>query len=197
MKILAFVDLHGSITTLRRIVKRAKKPDISIIVNAGDYTLFGEKHLFIIRELNKIKKPVLIIHGNHESEKEARRLCKPLKNCIFIHNKLFKKNNYIFFGWGDGGFSLIDRDFEKAAKKFKKQFKNKKLILVTHAPPYKTKVDEILKEHAGNKSIRNFIIKNNPILAVTGHIHENAGRKDKIRKTTIINPGPNGKVIEI
>jgi len=197
MKILAFVDLHSSLSILKRIIRRAKKQDISIIVNAGDHTIFGEKHRFILRELNKIKKPVLVIHGNHETEKETRNLCKSLKHCIFIHNKLFKKNNYVFFGWGGGGFSLIDRNFEKAVKKFKKQFKNKQVILITHAPPYKTKVDEILKEHAGNKSIREFIIKNKPVFSITGHIHENAGKQDKLGKTTIINPGPKGKVIEI
>lgn len=197
MKILAFVDLHGSITSLRKIIRQAKKPDIDIIVNAGDHTIFSEKHRFILRELNKIKKPVLIIHGNHESEKETRKLCKTIKNCIFIHNKLYKKNNCVFFGWGGGGFSLIDREFEKAARKFKKQFKNKKIILITHAPPYKTKVDGILKEHAGNKSIRNFIIKQKPILNITGHLHENAGKTDKLARTKIINPGPKGKVLEI
>jgi len=198
MKILAFVDLHGSTASLRKIIKRAKKPDIKIIINAGDHTLFNEKHRLILKELNKIGKPVLIVHGNHESEKQTRNLCKEFKNCIFIHNKLYKKNSYVFFGWGGGGFSLIDREFEKAEKKFRKQFKNKKLILITHAPPYKTKVDELFqKEHAGNKSIKNFIIKYKPVLAITGHLHENAGKQDKIGKTIVINPGPRGKILEI
>lgn len=197
MKLLAFVDLHGSIATLRKIIKRAKKPDIDIIINAGDHTIFGEKHYSILRELNKIKKPVLIVHGNHETEKEIRKFCKILKNCISIHNKTFKKNNYIFFGWGGGGFSLIDKGFEKAARKFRKQFKNKKIILITHAPPYKTKVDKIMNQYAGNKSIRKFITKQRPILVICGHLHENSGKTDKLYKTKIINPGPRGKILEI
>lgn len=197
MKILAFVDLHGSITTLRKIIKRAKKPDIDIVINAGDHTIFGERQAFILRELNKIKKPVLIIHGNHESETSVRKLCKRMKNCIFIHDKVFRKNNHIFFGWGSGGFSLIDRSFEKSAKKHRNQFKNKKMILITHAPPYKTKIDKIMEEHCGNKSIRKFIIKQRPVLAVSGHLHENSGKQCKLGRTRIINPGPKGKILEI
>ena len=197
MKILAFVDLHGSMSILRKIISRAKKPDIGLIINAGDYTIFGDRHRHILKELNKVNKPVLVIHGNHESESKARKYCRALKNCIFIHNKVYKKNNYVFFAWGGGGFSLTDREFEKAARKFREQFKNRKIILITHAPPYKTRIDEIYKEHAGNKSIKNFIIKYKPVLAVSGHLHENAGRQDKLGKTIIINPGPRGKVLEI
>ncbi len=199
IKILALVDLHGSITTLRKIIRRAKKQDIDIIIDAGDNTIFGEKQYFILRELNKIKKPVLIIHGNHETERATKKLCKRLKNCIFLHNKIYRKNNCIFFGWGGGGFSLIDKELEKAEKRLKKQFnKKKKLIFVTHAPPYKTKLDMLLEgQHAGNKSIRRFITRQHPVLAVCGHFHENAGKTSKLSKTKIVNPGPKGKVLEI
>lgn len=197
MKLLAFVDIHGNMAALRRIIRRAKKPDINLVVNCGDHTIFGEKHRLILKKLNKIKKPVLIIHGNHESEAETRRLCTTFRNCIFIHNRIFKKNNSIFLGWGGGGFSLVDKEFERAVKKFRKDFKNKKVILVTHAPPYRTKVDRIMNSHAGNKSIRNIIISKKPALVICGHLHENAGRHDKLGRTIIINPGPKGKVIEI
>ena len=72
--------------------------------------------------------------------------------------------------------------------------KENKIILVTHAPPYKTKIDEIWGEHAGNKSIRKFIEQTKPVLAVSGHLHECVGG-DMIRKTRVINPGYKGKVI--
>ena len=198
MKLLAFVDLHGSMSTLRKIIRRAKKPDIDIIINAGDHTIFGEKFNQIMRELNKIKKPVLTIHGNHETEKEIASAAKRYKNIINLHKRHYKKNSYLFLGWGGGGFSLVDKDFEKTAKKFKKLLKNKKkIILVTHAPPYGTEIDKIMKEHCGNKSIRKFITKHHPILAISGHLHENAGKTDKLARTKLINPGPRGKVLQV
>ena len=96
---------------------------------------------------------------------------------------------------------MIDREFEKTSKtKFNKiigKNKDKKIILVTHAPPYKTNVDRIAGGHCGNKSIRHFIDKNKIDLVVCGHLHENFGKEDKIKKTRIINPGPFGKIVEI
>jgi Icc-related predicted phosphoesterase len=101
-------------------------------------------------------------------------------------------------GYGGGGFSFIDKKFEKIAKRFKKLIKkDDKIILVSHAPPYGTKVDMIGREHCGNKSIRKFVDKEKPDLVICGHLHECAGKEDKIGKTRIVNPSYKGKVIEI
>jgi Icc-related predicted phosphoesterase len=75
--------------------------------------------------------------------------------------------------------------------------KKDKVILVTHAPPYNTKVDRINGNLCGNKSIRNFISEVKPVLAVCGHLHETAGKRDKIGKTLVINPGYKGMVIDL
>ena len=49
----------------------------------------------------------------------------------------------------------------------------------------------------GDKSIKNFIKKIYPDLVISGHLHENAGKEDKIKNTKLINPGPYGKIITI
>jgi len=196
MKILAFTDMHGNKNALRKIIKRSKKEDIDLIVCAGDFTIFSGGVDEILSRLNKIGKPVLLIHGNHEDDSDLRRICGKMKNCHFIHNKVFRIKEYVFIGWGGGGFSYIDRGLEKKISKFKKIGKNKKVIVVTHAPPYKTKIDKIYKEYAGNKTIRKLIESVKPILAISGHLHECVG-EDKIGKTKVINPGYRGKVISI
>jgi len=64
-----------------------------------------------------------------------------------------------------------------------------KFILVTHNPPFGTKLDKVeTGEHVGSKVIREFIEKEKPLLAISAHIHE-AGGIDKIGKTTIFYPG--------
>jgi len=197
MRMLAFVDLHGNRSALRKIIRTAIKKSIDIIVCAGDFTIFGQAQEFILSKLNSIGKPVLIIHGNHEDETALRKACKRFSNCYFIHKTGFRKNSYLFVGWGGGGFSFRDKEFERYSNKFKKIIKdNDKVVLVTHAPPYKTRIDQIGKEHAGNKSIRRFIEKIKPELAVSGHLHECAG-EDNIGKTKVVNPGYKGKVIII
>ena len=95
---------------------------------------------------------------------------------------------------------MVDKHFNKVGKKFEKKVKkskDKKIILVTHAQPYKTKIDRIMDEPCGNKSIKKFILKVKPDLVIAGHLHENAGKEDKIGKIKLINPGPFGKIINI
>lgn len=199
MKILAFVDMHGSLGALKKIKKQAKKADI--IVCAGDLTIFGQGIDYFLGKLNKLNKPTLMIPGNHEEEEELKKWCSKYKNITFLHARGYKEGEYFFLGYGGGGFSMRDKAFEKLSKQFGERIKklgNPKTILITHAPPYKTKIDLIMKEPCGNKSIKNFIKKVNPIvLVVSGHLHENAGKEDKLGKTRIINPGPYGKLITV
>lgn len=201
MKILAFTDIHGSLSALRRIERKVKSQKPDLLVCAGDVSIFERGIIGIMRKLNKLNKKIVIIHGNHEDASTFIKLSKLFKNIIFIHKKYFIKNNTLFLGYGGGGFSIIDKGFEKTAKeKFKDMIKNnqdKKIILVTHAPPYKTRLDKLIQGHCGNKSIRHFVEKNKVDLLICGHLHENFGKEDKIKRTKIINPGPYGKIVEI
>ena len=196
MKILAFVDVHGSLTALDKIKKKAKNADV--LVCAGDISVFEENIDFLMGRLDKIGKPVLMIHGNHEDSVFLRKICAGFKNIYFIHGKTWRKDDYLFIGYGGGGFSLTDPHFGKIGKRLiQKRKKGDKVILVTHAPPYKTRIDLIIDQHCGNKTIRNFIVKYKPELAISGHLHECAGKEDKIGKTRGINPGPYAKMITV
>src|SRR3989344_3056089 len=146
MKILAFSDIHGKKSALIKIKNKTMKENPNLLICAGDLSFFSQKLKILINYLDNLNKPLLIIHGNHESIESIE--------------------------------------------------KNKSLIIITHAPPYNTKLDLILN-HIGNKSIRNIILKYKPILAISGHIHENETQEDYIQKTKCINPGMYGKIIKI
>src|SRR3989338_7477710 len=201
MKILAFTDIHGSLSALRRIGQKTKSQNPDLLVCAGDVTIFERGIIGILRRLNKFNKKIVMIHGNHEDDKTLFRLSKLFKNIIFIHKNYFVQDNVMFLGYGGGGFALVDKEFEKIAiTKFKQVIKNnqdKKIILVTHAPPYKTRLDKLMQGHCGNKSIRNFVERNKIDLLICGHLHENFGKEGKIGRTKVINPGPFGKIGEI
>lgn len=196
MKILAFSDMHGNKSALRSIIKRGKKKDIDLLICAGDFSIFSGGAEDILSRLNKINKPVLLIHGNHEDDDELRKRCKLFKNCYFIHDRKFKVKDYVFIGYGGGGFSYRDKSLEKKISKFKKGLDKKKVVVVTHAPPYKTKIDKIHKEHAGSKSVRKMIESLKPVLAISGHLHECVG-EDKIDGSRVVNPGYKGRVINV
>ena len=201
MKLLAFTDIHGSLTALRRIEQKVKSQNPDLLVCAGDISIFEHGIAGIFRRLNKLNKKIIIVHGNHEDDTTYIKYSKIFKNIVFIHKKHFIKNNILFLGYGGGGFSQRDREFERLAKsKFRDIIKNnegRKIVLVTHAPPYKTKLDKLGRDYAGSKSFRDFIEKYNIDLHICGHLHENFGKEDKIKKCKIVNPGPFGKIIEI
>ena len=201
MKLLIFTDIHGSLTALRRIEQKVKSQNPDLLVCAGDISIFEHGIAGILRRLNKLNKKIIIVHGNHEDYATYVRYSGIFKNIIFIHKKHFIEDDLLFFGYGGGGFSQTDKEFEHLARtKFKDLINNnkdKKIILVTHAPPYKTRLDRLGRNHAGNKSFRNFIEKNKIEVYICGHLHENFRKEDKIGKTKVINVGRAGKIIEI
>lgn len=68
-----------------------------------------------------------------------------------------------------------------------------KTVYVMHSPPFGTPLDLIQGGSAGSRSIRSFIERNQPLLALHGHIHESRELSgtyfDYIGKTLSINPG--------
>jgi Icc-related predicted phosphoesterase len=207
MKILFFSDNHGNNRMLDNILLKSRKSDA--VVCAGDFTIFENDMLEILKKLNSIGKPIILIHGNHETASEVILCCERLSNIHFIHKKYYIIENIVFFGYGGGGFSSTDSKFVIESNKFitsypsivdsiKSSNENTevKLILVTHQPAFGTKLD-LLDVHVGNKSITDFIVKYQPTIAVSGHIHETAGYEDKIKNTRVINPAWNGMIIDL
>lgn len=198
MKLLTFVDTHGSVKAIKKIAKKAKKEKPDLLICAGDITVFEQGLDYLLSRINKIGILTLIIPGNHETESELKKACSLFKNIVYMHNKSFVKDNYLFIGYGGGGFAMTDKKFEKSMKKFSNEIKKaKKFVLITHQPPYKTKLDRIMEEYCGNKTFSKFIKEKKPDLVIAGHLHENAGKEDKIGKTRMVNPGPFGKVISV
>lgn len=194
MRILAFTDLHGNKKMLEDLEKTVRTENPDIIICAGDFTNFERKMEEILFDINMLGKPVLLIHGNHEDSENVQDIVQLFDYIKFIHKKPFKIGKYEILGFGGGGFSQTDKEFEKYSKKIGTK---KNLILVTHAPPYGTKLDFLHNAHRGNRSFSNFIRKTQPLLAISGHLHETSGVQDKIGKTVLINPGARGVIIEV
>ena len=198
MKLLAFTDVHVNQASYQKIKVKALQYKPDLMVCCGDISIFGSYLDITTKFLDALNIPTLIIPGNHESPSELKSLCSKYKNLIYLHKGSYEIGDYLFFGWGTGGFSFIEKEFEVLAEKFKKTYdKKKKLIFITHAPIYGTKIDLLSMGHRGCKSTRKFIEETNPILTLCGHFHETFHQKDKVKKTLIINPGNDGEIIKI
>ncbi len=195
MKILAFTDHHGSPQDIKRVAKKAEGADI--VICTGDFTIFEHEIEYVLEQMNQLPKKVVFIHGNHEAEETVELLAKEFDNLEFIHKKHFEMDGVIFIGYGGGGFATRDSEFENFSKKLPKLMKGKKVVMLFHGPPHDNKLDVIGRDHVGNKSFTEFIKKHKPELVICGHLHENFKKRDKIGKTKLINPGPDGEVLEL
>lgn len=65
----------------------------------------------------------------------------------------------------------------------------KRLILVSHTPPFESACDIIpAGMHVGSNAVKDFILEHQPDICLCGHIHE-ARAIDRIGHTHIMNPG--------
>jgi len=197
MKFLTFVDLHEDNKYLKELVQRASQEDIEFVVCAGDLTVFGRGLRYILRQFNEVGKKFYFIPGNHESDKMLDEVLSDYPNCINFNHKEIKIQNYVFLGFGGGGFAAEDPEFRKISREWYSKHQDDKTVLVTHGPPYGTKIDLLEKRYVGNKDYRKFIERIKPRLVICGHIHETAGIIDDVGKTKIINPGWEGMVVEL
>jgi Icc-related predicted phosphoesterase len=202
MKILAVADPHGFDEALREIEKKAKKAELVLV--AGDITVFERDMRPVLSRLNRLNKPVLVIPGNHEYPSRLRKEANRFKNILYVDGKHYEHEHVLILSCEGDGFMRDDPKFRKCTKKFhallkKKRKENTKLkvVLMTHGVPYNTKLDYIYGEHVGNRTIRQFIERTQPDYAISGHLHETFEKRDKIKKTVIMNPGPFGKMIRL
>ncbi len=197
MKFLTFVDLHDDKKYLKDLVARASKQDIDFVVCAGDFSQFGAGIKEVLAKFNALGKKIYLIPGNHEEDGLFEKVIKQFPNCVSFHKDSFEESGYVFLGYGGDGFSMEDKDFRKKAREWYGKYKGKKIVLVTHGPPFATKLDKLGDRHVGNKDYRNFILRIKPKLVICGHIHENVNVVDEVSGVKIINPGWEGMVVEL
>jgi len=134
---------------------------------------------------------------------------KNLKNITLIDYSAKKFRNLYIYGVGckvllphepkDSTYYKFwkkHRDYEyKKLKQFFTKEKAKHTIVLTHDPPYGTKLDKITNkksprfgEHLGTDQVKLFVKKYQPLLWICGNIHEGRGIM-KIGKTIVVNTG--------
>ncbi len=205
MKLLAFSDVHADAGVIESLIKKAKRFRVNALVSAGDLAHFGVGLDEVFKKLN-IGLPLLIVPGNHEAPSQIVKAAKQFRFIKNLHAKTMFLGSTLFFGCGGSSFTpfatpheLSEGEFKELLAKFDSALKQRagKFILVLHDPPHNTRLDLLDSRHGGSKVVRAFIEKHQPDYCICGHFHENKGKMDRIGKTILINPGPQGRVIEI
>lgn len=84
------------------------------------------------------------------------------------------------------------------------------LILVTHYAPWGTRCDGLKRrpgqakpvdlpagDGGGSRVVRKIMDQIQPELLICGHYHISFGERDCVGRTIVVNPGPNGMILEI
>ena len=200
MRILLIADIHARANVVERLMARIT--GIDCILVAGDITHFGgyAEAAKVIEPILAREIPVLSVGGNCDTEGVEEYLTDKKIN---LHGRCVRRGGLVFVGVGGSlpcqrttpreyGDNILETVLSKAlwqAKETSSDGQASPLVVVTHQSAFGTKVDSADGRYTGSPAIRRFIEIHQPILAVSGHIHEAFGT-DAIGKTILVNPGP-------
>ena len=197
MKLLIFSDIHNDWKTLERLLAI----DADYYIAAGDQVTWAKGIERAGEILSKRGDKVYVLPGNHESAEMVAAMCARHG----LHN--FHERHITVGRWNVAGLGYSsptpfhtpgEYSEEQIAERLRKFADLKPLVLVCHAPPYGTALDQARKGlHAGSRAVREFIEKYQPEHFFCGHIHEAEGVEIAMGKTRARNVGKAGHLLEL
>ncbi len=197
MKLLIFSDIHNDWKTLERLL--AIEADYYIA--AGDQGTWGKG----LDRCGEIMRPrgdkVYVLPGNHESASQSASMCA--RNGLHnFHERHIEIGKWRVAGLGYSSPTPFDTPGEyselQLAERLDRFRELSPLVLICHAPPYGTELDQIREGlHAGSRSVREFIDRHQPAYFFCGHIHEAEGVVIQMGGTRAQNVGKKGYLLEL
>ena len=201
MKVLIFSDIHGDLRALEQIVSQ----QADVYIAAGDLSNFGKG----LERCGEILKPlaqrVWVLPGNHETQSENHSFCEHYGFVDFHRQVRSLESASGITRWAGLGYSNItpfDTPGEYSEEEITKGLTAfdgiESLHLVVHFPPLNSTLDEFAPgKHAGSPALRAWVAGAQPAYLFCGHIHETAGRSDRIGQTQCFNVGKQGYALEV
>jgi Icc-related predicted phosphoesterase len=196
MRFLCITDIHGKASKLSALLERERGGGIDCILVAGDITMLGGS-----READRVMRPLLnagvplfAVHGNMDMNGVLGFIDE---KGISIHGKTVVIGSVSVTGVGGSNVTPFKSPTEYSESQITElleksgalQAEKRNRILVSHTPPINTRLDIIANgTHAGSTAVRDFIVKENIKVCISGHIHESAGI-DGIGECACVNSG--------
>jgi uncharacterized protein len=197
MKLLIFSDIHSDAQALERLMAT----DADYYFCAGDLVNFG-RHLDAMGEILKQRGDrVYVIPGNHESDEQTSAFCATF-GLNYFHGGRTQLGGFEVVGLGYSNPTPFDTPGEYSEEELGQRLHAfdglKPMIAICHVPPYGTMLDRIKNlRHAGSKSMREFLQREQPRYFFCGHIHEAAGAQEKLGVTSAMNVGKKGYLLDL
>jgi len=188
MKFLVVTDIHGKRSAVDWINSRAKDNGAECVLILGDITDFGPESI-ASDIIDSIDLDVYAIPGN----------CDPLtipsvvaKHGTDMHGRSISIDGIHLAGLGGSNPTIFNTPFELSEDDIFAKLdpvSEKGMVLMVHAPPYG--INDMIPSglSVGSTAVLKIVKKYQPLLVLSGHIHEAMGIVVK-DGTTFINPGP-------
>ena len=197
MKLLVFSDIHNDWKALDRLL--AIEADYYIA--AGDQVTWAKGIDRAGEILAKRADKMYVLPGNHETAEAISTMCA-LHGLHDLHERHIQIGRWHVAGLGYSSPTPFHTPGEyseaQIAEKLARFADLTPLVLVCHAPPFGTALDQVKPGlHAGSKSVREFIEKHQPAHFFCGHIHEAEGVTINVGSTRAQNVGKAGHLLEL
>lgn len=197
MRLLIFSDIHSDLGALGRLMDT----EADYYVAAGDLVNFGRGLDRCGEILRRRADRVYVLPGNHETAAEIAAFCGKFGLHDF-HGQHAQWGNYHVAGLGYSNPTPFHTPGEYSETELAHRLQPfaglAPLVLICHAPPLGTMLDQVRTGlHAGSSAVRDFIAQQQPEHFFCGHIHEAAGVREKIGKTEARNAGKQGYLLEL
>ena len=196
-RLLIFSDIHNDWVTLERILA----VEADFYISAGDQVSWGRGLDRCGQILKTRGDKVWVLPGNHESASQIIAFCDQygLNN---FHQQQFTVGLWHIAGLGYSSPTPFDTPGEytelQLASLLAPLSSLHPLVLVCHAPPYGTALDEVRPGmHAGSTAVRDFIQRCQPAHFFCGHIHEAEGVSIEMGQTSAHNVGKKAYLLEL
>ena len=203
MKILAFTDPHCDMEAAESIVSLAAlhKPDA--VVCSGDISIFGRHYERFLARLSVLKR-VYWVPGNHD-DGMADLICQEFPFMVDVSVSPASVAGYVIFGVPGSREYWPDRDFDDSTLngvlgRWASSVGTRPAILMSHFPPRGCSIDGSsagVPDAGGSQLVRELVDLTNPRMIVSGHYHSEFGGRGKVGRSSVVNPGPGGTVLEV
>jgi uncharacterized protein len=197
LKLQIFSDIHNDWKTLERVLS----VEADYYIAAGDQVTWGKGIERCGEILRTRGDKVYVLPGNHESADQVAGMCahNGLHN---FHERHIEVGRWRVAGLGYSSPTPFETPGEYSETQLGERLERfselKPLVLVCHAPPFGTALDQVRPGlHAGSTAVRDFIGKYQPESFFCGHIHEAQGVEIMMGKTRGRNVGKAGYLLEL
>lgn len=194
---MIFSDIHNNWKTLEHLLS----VEADYYIAAGDQVTWSKGIERCGEILQARGDKVYVLPGNHESADQVAGMCARYGLHNF-HERHFQVGKWYVAGLGYSSPTPFNTPGEysepQLADRLQRFAELEPLVLVCHAPPYGTQLDQIREGlHAGSTAVRDFIQKHQPEYFFCGHIHEAEGVSTRMGRTRAWNVGKAGYVLEL